>query len=118
LQKYAGLPKKDSNRTGAPLSIKRFAAARDANDLQIVSAAREMGWWLIRADEPCDYWGALKSVPERGFFAVEIKNGELARLTKNQQEFLLECRHWRLPHLLWSSIEDMIEHTAAIRGRA
>ena len=98
------------------MSIKRFDAARDLNDLALANAAKKMGWYLCFTDTPCDYFGSLIARPEMGFFAIEIKNGELARLTEKQQFFHLECTRMRLRHLLWRSLDDVIESTNRLRA--
>ena len=98
------------------MSIKRFDAARDLNDLSLANAAKKMGWFLCHVDTPCDYFGALMARPELGFYAIEIKNGELGRLTPRQEFFHLECTRMRLPHLIWRSLEDVIADSNRLRG--
>jgi hypothetical protein len=98
------------------MSLKRFDPKRDTNDLELSSAAKRMGWFLVYCDTPCDYFGALLARPEFGFFAIEIKNGELARLSEAQRFFHLECTRMRLPHLIWRSLDDVIESTNKLRA--
>ena len=99
------------------MSIKgqKYAARRDANDHPIKIAAEQMGWWLIRTDEPCDYWAALKSRPELGFRPIEIKT-DVGVFTAAQEQFLLQCQQWRIPYMVWRSVEEMIEQTNTLRA--
>jgi hypothetical protein len=91
------------------------AAKRDTNDLELRKAAEQMGWWMIEAQEPCDYWGALRARPELGFIPIEIKY-ELNPLTHTEEKFHLECKRLRLKQLIWNTVDDVTYTTNRLRG--
>jgi hypothetical protein len=95
------------------MSIKRFAARRDANDASIAETATKLGWWLIPLDTPCDYlgWHALY-----GWHPIEIKRPDGPRggtshnrLTKAQIEFHAEAQQRNAKVFIWKNENDILK---------
>ena len=85
------------------MSMPRFSAKRDANEQEIVDAARQLGWWLTKLDTPCDWLGAFRGV----WFPIEIK-GEHGTLTAAQKKFHREAYQRGASVLTWVDVDDVM----------
>jgi hypothetical protein len=97
------------------MSIKRWAARRDANDSEIARQAGRIGWYLIKLDTPCDYLGCLIALQR--WFPVEIKAPK-GTFSAAQKLFRSDCSIWSMPYLVWRSIDQMVADTNQIRRGA
>src|ERR1700677_299708 len=86
---------------------------RDENDPVIADAARQMGWYLYKTSEPADYLGCLKS--RSHWYPIEIK-AEKGKFTDGQKLFRSDCLVWKMPYLVWHSVEEMVQQTNALRA--
>lgn len=88
----------------------RYAAKRDANDLEIASEAIKMGWWLTKIDTPADYLGHLRG----RWHVIEIKvEGEKVR-SKAQKIFHRDAMLNRATILIWHNLHEMCESTTEL----
>jgi hypothetical protein len=94
------------------MTLNRYAARRDANDGEIYEQALKLGWYLYRIKDPADYLGCLKC--QMRWYPIEIKS-EHGRFTDAQKLFRSDCRLWRMPYLVWHSVDEMIEQTNRLR---
>lgn len=94
------------------MTIHRYAARRDANDFDLVAAARKLGWWLTPLDTPCDYLGWHAQL---GWRPIEIKlpagprgGHSHSKLTKAQVAFHAEAHRRNAQVLVWRTVDDII----------
>lgn len=95
------------------MSIKRWAARRDAGESAIIDAARKLGWHLWQLDKPVDWLGLY----HRTWYPVEIKTAT-GTYTKAQKDFMDGSHLHGGLVLTWRSVDDMIADTWKVRGLA
>jgi hypothetical protein len=91
------------------MSLNRYAARRDANDLEIASEAIKMGWWLTMIRTPADYLGFLRG----RWFPIEIKTAA-GTYTRAQKLFQDEAQYRGAKVLTWRNLHDMCEDTRQV----
>jgi hypothetical protein len=96
------------------MSLHRYAVKRDANDLELKRCAEQLGWYMVALNTPCDYLGCLKSVGV--WRPIEIKTEDGA-FTKSQKFFRQDCLVWRMPTMVWRTVDDVVEQTNALRAQ-
>jgi len=90
------------------MTMPRYAARRDANEPQLVTFARALGWWLTKLDEPCDWLGCRRGV----WYPIEVKT-EDGELTAKQQIFHREAFKRGARVLIWKSTDDVLRDSNA-----
>lgn len=84
------------------MSLNRYAVRRDANENELVAAARQIGAQMERTG-PLDWW-----VGWRGrWFPVEIKTAK-GKYTAEQVLFLARCKEHGTPVHTWRSMIDVL----------
>ena len=66
------------------MSLNRHNPKRDANELEIVEALRDAGYWVERLDQPVDLLVGRRGYPHVALIEVKMKNG---KLTDDQLRF-------------------------------
>ena len=97
------------------MSIRRHNAMRDKNDGELRAAAERLGWYMVKIDTPADYLGCLKSIGR--WYPVELKT-EDGDFTTTQKFFRQDCLIWRMPYLVWRTVDDVVAQTNAMRSSA
>lgn len=95
------------------MSIKRYDAKRDANEPEIVAAARQLGVRLWQLDEPCDWMVLIGGV----MYPAEIKS-ETGKLTPKQAIFRREVLDAGGTYITWRSVSEMIADVQRLRVRS
>ncbi len=89
------------------MSLNRFAARRDANESELVRAARQIGAQIEYAG-PLDFW-----VGWRGqWFPVEVKTAK-GKYTPEQILFLARCKEHNTPVHTWRTLIDVLTSLGA-----
>jgi hypothetical protein len=90
------------------VSLNRYAARRDTNEPEVVSALRSIGAQVWTLNRPCDLLCGYRG----RFVTVEVKDGRKPpskrTLTKPEQDFADTCRVFLLPHLVVLDAEDAV----------
>lgn len=86
----------------------KYAAKRDANEPELVSFARRLGWQLWKLDEPCDWLGCRRGV----WWPIEIKTGD-GELTQNQKIFHRDAFNLGARVLVWRNTSDVLADSGA-----
>ena len=85
------------------MSIKRFNARRDANEAEIVKAARAVGIRMWQLDTPCDWLACIHGT----WWPVEIKTAK-GKLTGPQEQFVADAESAGGMVLIWRSVDDVL----------
>lgn len=90
------------------MSLRRYAARRDANDNELKVFAERLGWRLWQLAKPCDYLGLRRGQ----WFAIEIKNpdceGHADEFTNDEKKFIAEVAQVGGRVMLWRTKDDVI----------
>lgn len=82
----------------------KYAAKRDGNEFDLVTAARQIGVHMVKAP-PLDWWACFRG----RWVPVEIKNPDgRNRYTDEQKLFLLHCRERQAPVWTWRTVDDIV----------
>jgi hypothetical protein len=85
------------------MSLKRFNARRDANEKELVAAARAVGIRLWQLDTPCDFMAVINGV----VWPVEIKTAK-GKLTPAQEQFVADMESAGGHVLIWRTVDDVL----------
>jgi hypothetical protein len=81
----------------------RLAARTDANQAEILAAAKPLGVWITVIGWPVDLL-----VAHRGnWYLVELKSAK-GRYTPSQEEFIHEAQARQAQVYTWRSVDDLI----------
>lgn len=93
------------------MTIFRRAARRDANEKELVTAARAVGIRLWQLDTPCDWLALINGM----WWPVEIKLPQGPRggkshsdLTPDQKQFVADAENAGGQVLIWRTVDDVL----------
>jgi hypothetical protein len=97
------------------MSIKRWNARRDANEAELVAAARKVGIKVWPLDTPCDLLVAWNGK----LYAVEVKLPEGPKgglkdktLTYDQKIFASDLQDQDCELIVWRTVDDVLKFVA------
>ena len=83
------------------------ASKRDRNERTIIDALEKVGALVTQMWTPAPFDLLVGFRSE--FYALEVKAGDLDRLTRNEAEFQRQCLHYELPYAIVRSVRDAYE---------
>lgn len=83
------------------------ASKRDSNERVIIDALEQVGCLVTQMWPPVPFDLLVGFRSE--FYCLEVKAGDLDRLTPNEAEFQRQCVHYELPYVIVRSVRDALE---------
>lgn len=83
------------------MSLNRYAARRDGNENELVTALRALGALWVQ-EGPLDGWAFWRGA----WIPVEIKTAK-GKYTESQVQFLIRCQERQAPVWTWRNLGDV-----------
>lgn len=95
------------------MTMPRYAARRDNNESPLIRLAAQLGWWLIKTNEPSDFIGWRRGQWQ----LIEVKNpdceGHADEFTAKQGIFHKDASNRGAKILIWRREADVLRDSNA-----